>query len=447
MSRFVRASKVRHVFAEQPKKDAIYENFRLSTATGDHNYIKANSQFFAITVASGGSSLCVHKLSDLGRLPASPPVIDGEKGAVLDFDFNPFFDNIVATASDTGSCKVWGFPEGGMEKNIGKDEHLVDLHAHQKKITVVKFHPTAEHVLVTGSADHTVKIWDVQASSDKVTYDLGQMVLDCAWSSSGHLLATSDKNKMVKIWDPRTGTDPISEIPAHDGSKTTKLTFLGDSNNLCTVGFTKQSKRQWKMWDPRKASKAITIQDIDSSAGVIMPFFDEDSSMLYLAGKGDANVRYYELVDDEPWAFYLNEFRTTTPCRGMAMVPKRVVDVTKNELAILLKLTTNTVEPLRFICPRKSDLFQADLYPDTYAGIPSMNAEEYFENKKKVTKPKKVSMDPEKQPEPSQMAKAKATFEKVKSPAELNAELDKANKYIEKLIKLLESKNVPVPEP
>lgn len=28
---------------------------------------------------------------------------------------------------------------------------------------------------------------------------------------------------------------------------------------------------------------------------MILPFYDEESSLLYLAGKGDGNIRYYEV--------------------------------------------------------------------------------------------------------------------------------------------------------
>ncbi|CAN0431849.1 unnamed protein product, partial [Ectocarpus sp. 13 AM-2016] len=30
-------------------------------------------------------------------------------------------------------------------------------------------------------------------------------------------------------------------------------------------------------------------------SGVILPFYDDESSLLYLAGKGDGNIRYYEV--------------------------------------------------------------------------------------------------------------------------------------------------------
>jgi coronin-1B/1C/6 len=42
----------------------------------------------------------------LGPVPVSQPVINGHTGNVLDFDFNPFHDNIVASASEDTTVKV-----------------------------------------------------------------------------------------------------------------------------------------------------------------------------------------------------------------------------------------------------------------------------------------------------------------------------------------------------
>ena len=50
MSHFIRASKYRHVFCDNPRADATYTNFRLSTTTGEQNYIKANPLYFAVGV-------------------------------------------------------------------------------------------------------------------------------------------------------------------------------------------------------------------------------------------------------------------------------------------------------------------------------------------------------------------------------------------------------------
>lgn len=48
MANLVRASKFRHVYADPPRLDTTFQNFRLSTVTGEQNYIKANPLFFAV---------------------------------------------------------------------------------------------------------------------------------------------------------------------------------------------------------------------------------------------------------------------------------------------------------------------------------------------------------------------------------------------------------------
>jgi len=44
----VRTSKFRHVYCDPPRPDATFTNLRLSTVTGEQNYIKANSKYFAV---------------------------------------------------------------------------------------------------------------------------------------------------------------------------------------------------------------------------------------------------------------------------------------------------------------------------------------------------------------------------------------------------------------
>ena len=50
MSSFIRASKYRHVYVEPPKVDQTYKGFRLATVTGEQQYIKGNTKFFAVAM-------------------------------------------------------------------------------------------------------------------------------------------------------------------------------------------------------------------------------------------------------------------------------------------------------------------------------------------------------------------------------------------------------------
>ena len=99
------------------------------------------------------------------------------------------------------------------------------------------------------------------------------------------------------------------------------------------------------------------------------PYHDPDTHMVYVAGKGDGNVRYYEVLDEAPWASYLNQFISGTPQKGFGIMPKRGIDATACELFRMYKLhaTKDVVEPIAMIVPRKSNMFQDDLYPETAA--------------------------------------------------------------------------------
>lgn len=51
MAQFIRSSKFKHVFCDPPRTEAQYTNLRLSTVTGEQNYIKANPKYFAVALA------------------------------------------------------------------------------------------------------------------------------------------------------------------------------------------------------------------------------------------------------------------------------------------------------------------------------------------------------------------------------------------------------------
>jgi len=137
MSNFVRASKFRHVFADPPKPETSYVGFRLATVTGEQTYIKASAKFFAVAVSGGGGPFAVCPLDQPGRVSGTSPNVQGHSAAVLDFDWNPFDDNMIASASDDSTIKVWNIPDGGLTAPL--TEPLVDMRGHGRKVRVVNW--------------------------------------------------------------------------------------------------------------------------------------------------------------------------------------------------------------------------------------------------------------------------------------------------------------------
>jgi hypothetical protein len=81
MASLVRASKFRHVYCDAPRIDATFQNFRLSTTTGEQSYIKANDRYFAISTQGGGGPVAIIPLDKPGRAPAVLPVVS--KGSLF----------------------------------------------------------------------------------------------------------------------------------------------------------------------------------------------------------------------------------------------------------------------------------------------------------------------------------------------------------------------------
>ena len=388
-------------------------------------------------------------------------VFNGHAGAVLDFDFHPFKDNLIASCSEDQTIKLWDIPEGGLTENITTP--VADMKGHNRRVTLLRFHPTADNVLASVSKDNEIKIWDVEASRELMSNKESQdLIQDIVWDYTGKNYATATKDKLVSFYDARSGTATQS-VAAHEGSKGVKLTYLGNTGNFLSVGFTRQSGRQFRIWDPRALDKPLHSENIDTASGAIIPFYDEDTSILYLSGKGDGNVRYYEILPTtKPYQYPITSFKSNVPSKGCAWVPKRKLNVMKCETARMLKLTPSTMEPITFTVPRKSEMFQDDIFPDAVAGIAGCTASEWMAGTN--CEPPRVSLDPAKgasvsaavpvassaaavAPDPVRAPRhtsvpadfAKNTFSVDKSATALAAELAKANTRIRELEERLQA--------
>lgn len=413
----IRTSKYRHVFCDAPKPNLCHSGFRLSTVTGDQQYIKASSKYFAVALFGGGGLVYVGRHDRPGRfVPGSTPTLHGHAGAILDFEWNPFDDSMLATASEDCTIKIWNIPEewepinakGANNPGADISESMVDLTGHGKKVNLLRFHPTAANVLASTSSDYTVKLWDIEAGHELATFDeMQDLCQDIVWDYKGDNYAAACKDKNVRFVDARTSKVKGMITEAHDGVKGVKVVYMGESGKVLTTGHSRASGREVKIWDLKNLEKPIHVEKIDTAAGVLMPMYDVDTDVVFLAGKGDGNIRTCEFEDKAPYFHKLNDgFRSTTALKGVCMVPKRGLDIMKCETARLLKVTNeHGVQPLSFFVPRKSDAFQTDIFPDTASSEPAHTAEEWWGGSSKG--PEMQSLNPAKSGATNGVAKKK----------------------------------------
>jgi len=382
----VRESKFRHVFGEASKTK--YEDVRLSPKPIESIGIRGNAKFFAFAYESGGGgTLAVVPVTRYGRLPQDLPRVTGHTGPILDFEFNPFDDNMLCSASEDMTVKIWQIPDGGPKEHMR--EPVASLSGHGKKVSFCTFNPTADSIVASASFDLTCKLWNIAEQEEVSSVSLADQVLQLKWNYTGTLLAATCKDKKMRLIDPRAKA-VVGETKIHEGAKASKLEWLGSTtaidecSKIITTGFSSQAERQLAVWDVRKFGSKdedaapLNLFVIDQGTGALYPHFDVDTQLLYLAGKGDANIRYFEVTDKDPYVHYLDAFNSTTPLKGFCFFPKRCVDTKKHEIMKGLKLESNSVVPISFKVPRKSDQFQEDLFPDCVAGAPAMTPDEWL---------------------------------------------------------------------
>lgn len=378
------------MFGQASKKELCYENLKITKNAWDSNIIQSNGKYLSVNWdSSGGGAFAVIPLNEVGKAPDTVSLFRGHKGPVLDTAFNPFNPQEIVSCSDDGKILLWEIPEDySFHKYLDENDKIRDiiepkkvLSGHTRKVGHVEFHPCAENVLASCSLDYTVKIWNLETGKAEITLPHKDLVTSFAFNYNGSLLATTSRDKKLRIWDIRSG-EVLSEGPGHTGAKPSRVEWLGNTDRIVTTGFSKLSDRQVGVWDVNDISKGPIdgFLVIDSSSGVLIPVFDESNSILYIAGKGDGNIRYYEYENDV--LFELSQYASTDPQRGFAVAPKRCVNMKDNEILRSFKTVNDSlIEPISFIVPRKSELFQEDIYPDAPSDKAALSAEEWFGGK------------------------------------------------------------------
>jgi hypothetical protein len=372
--RFVRASSFRHVFGQPAKPEGSFLDIKVQ-CSGDGNFIASNGKHMAFAGRGGGGPVVILNNDAPRRVGSSAKKLVVHRSKVLDFDWSPFDKSLIATCAEDNLLKVSKIPDEGLTEH--QNTELVTLQGHEKKVIGLAWNPNASNIIASAGFDHTARIWNVETQQATHSIAHGAELNHIRWNRDGSQVATTCKDKVIRVFDPRDEKS-VQEISAFDGSKKAGVEWLTRHNMIGCVGFTKRSARQIKLFDIRKLNKAAHTEDLDQSAGVLIPFYDHDTSMFFVSGKGDSTIKYFEIVGGSPYMHFLSAFADNKSHKGMCFLPKTACDTTKCEVASCLRVMNDSIVPISFVVPRKNaDTFQSDIYPDAYAGIAGQTADQW----------------------------------------------------------------------
>ncbi|XP_054861305.1 coronin-7-like isoform X3 [Amphiprion ocellaris] len=362
------SSKFRHIQGAVMHRDTHITNIRSLNLTtpGECDGFCVNRQRVAVPLAISGGQIAVLERSQPGRLPDTALPTIQNSVSVVDFCWDPFDSHRLAVAGDDAKIRVWQVPEGGLKETLTEPELI--LQGHTEKIYSIKFHPLASGLLVSSSYDLSVRLWSLESGEQvKLLTGHQDQVFGLAWSPDGRLLATVCKDGKVRIYDPRKSSEPVQEGPGPEGHRGARLVWVCDGSFLLVSGFDSRSERVLYLFSANHLSSgAVSSTPVNISPSTLIPYYDPDTSIVILTGKGDTRVYIYELIPEEPYFIECSSFNSPEPHKGLAFLPKTECNVREVEVAVALMLTKTSIEPVAFRVPRvKKEFFQDDVYSDT----------------------------------------------------------------------------------
>ncbi|XP_005998479.1 coronin-2A isoform X2 [Latimeria chalumnae] len=378
-----RSSKFRHVYGKPATKENCYDGVPITRSVHDNHFCAVNPRFLAVvTECAGGGAFLVIPIHQTGKIDPHYPRVCGHRGNVLDIKWNPFNDYEIASCSEDATVKIWEIPRSGILKNITTAK--MELLGHSRRVGLIEWHPTAGNIVFSAGYDYKIMVWNldtyepINMSPVRIIGVHNDVILSMSFNTDGSLLATACKDKKIRIIDPRLGQ--VLQEANCKSHKTSKVLFIGNMKKLVSTGTSRWNNRQIALWDQDDLSVPLKEEDLDGSSGAVFPFYDPDTCMLYVVGKGDGIIRYYEISSEKPYLHYLSEHRSYLPQKGLGVMPKRGLDVYSCEVFRFYKLVTikTLIEPVSMIVPRRSESYQEDIYPMTAGPEKSLSARDWL---------------------------------------------------------------------
>ena len=151
------------------------------------------------------------------------PFLKGHPGAVLAAVFSPD-GKWLASGSADHTIKIWDTQTGGETRTF---------RGHTGTIYAVAFSPHGNR-LASGSWDRTIKIWDLQTDRKPLTLADTAHVESVAFSPDGKRLASGNMDGAIEVWDAQTGRRIYTR---------SDQTFRGHTWPVHAVAFSPDGKR------------------------------------------------------------------------------------------------------------------------------------------------------------------------------------------------------------
>ncbi|KAH7321418.1 WD40-repeat-containing domain protein [Stachybotrys elegans] len=180
--------------------------------------------------------------------------------------------------------------EVGSVTNYIPKKQIHSWKSHTQAITAVRFFPEAGHLLLSSSADSTVKIWDVYHDRELLRTYSGhsKAVSDICFNRTGTQFLSSSYDRMIKLWDTETGVC-LNKFTTGKTPHTIKFNPDPEHSNEFLAGM---SDNKIVQFDTRTPGEVV--QEYDHHLAAINTIVFIDGNRRFMTTSDDKSLRAWD---------------------------------------------------------------------------------------------------------------------------------------------------------
>eukprot|EP00003_Mantamonas_plastica_P011042 TRINITY_DN2060_c0_g1_i1.p1 TRINITY_DN2060_c0_g1~~TRINITY_DN2060_c0_g1_i1.p1 ORF type:complete len:344 (-),score=131.14 TRINITY_DN2060_c0_g1_i1:289-1320(-) len=225
----------------------------------------------------------------------------GHADAVMGLSWNSQQRNALASSSADHTIKVW---------DLEKQSCLYTYRHHKDKVQCVEWHPQQSTLMASGAFDQTLAVFDAAAPKDVSMFKLPADVEDISWCAfDDDLIMASTEDGQVTCFDIRNASDngdvePLYTLQAHEKQCSCIGFSKCNQQPIMATGSVDSTVKIWNLADNKPS--LIVSQDLGVGSVYCLDF-TWDSPYVLAAGGQNGQVAVWDLEENEEVEEYLKD--------------------------------------------------------------------------------------------------------------------------------------------
>ena len=198
--------------------------------------IAVNEKFLAMSWKYKGRIFIVDSSnsSQSNQILSNGPYLQINDSKILDLEFSPFNNNILASAQSDNSILFWNIPNEGLTKIISNPNIIYNKH--KNKVNFINFNPIAADVICSSTINGNIHIWSLEKRDNFIEFKTDNPTI-VSWNQNGNLIGVNSINNNIIIFDPRIKERSLQK-QLNSNSKQSKFVW-NDTTLFSTISWPK----------------------------------------------------------------------------------------------------------------------------------------------------------------------------------------------------------------